>query len=96
MLLQKYRGQADGSHQDAGSDAHQPVLFQRFALHDGDVRADGVVHVNAGEHVGGCIRPVQGGHRRCKYIFVRIQGRAEIRTVVEEGTDNQADGHAGE
>ena len=77
--------------------ARTPGIFLKgLTFHDGDVGADGVVHMDAGEYVGRRIRLVQGGNHAGKYILTRVNGRSEICSVVEKGTDNQADGHAGE
>ena len=70
------------------------MLPQRRALHDGDVGADGVVHMYAWKHIGWRIGPVKGGHHAGKHILSRIQRGPEVRAIAEKGADDQADGHS--
>ena len=57
--------------------------------------ADGVVHVDAGKHVGGGIRPMDKGHQSAEHIFIRVHHGPQVRAVAEKCAYYQADGHPG-
>lgn len=94
VLFQEHGGQADGRHGKEGGAAEEAVLPQPFAVHHRDVDADGVVHVDAGQHVGTGVHFVKGGYHGAENIFVRVDDGAEVCAVGVDGADCQADGHA--
>ena len=70
--------------------------LQPLAAHDGDVDSDGIVNVDAGQHVGAGVRSLDHGHQGAENILVRIHRRTEIGAVGVDGADDQADGHTDE
>ena len=93
MLLQHHGRHTDGNHQDKRSVADPAFLPQRFAVHHGDVNADGVKHVNTWENVGGSICRVEIKHQLGAKILIRVHQGPQIRSIWENGTDEKADGH---
>ena len=71
----------------------EPARTQGYFLKDSLFMMAMWVPMDAGEYVGRRICLVQGGDHAGKYILTRVNGRSEICSVVEKGTDNQADGH---
>ena len=55
----------------------------------------GIVDVDAWEDIGAGVCFVEGSYGCAENVLVRVDHRAEVGTVVEEGTDDQAQGHAG-
>ena len=55
----------------------------------------GIVDVDAWEDIGAGVCFVEGSYGCAENVLVRVDDRAEVGTVVEEGTDDQAQGHAG-
>ena len=51
--------------------------------------------MDTGEHIGGRIRTVKGRSHGRPHILIRVNDRSEIRSIMEKGADDQADGHAG-
>lgn len=58
--------------------------------------ADGCEHMDAGKYICVGIGRVQNRNQLCKYVLISVQLRPKIQTVRENGTDQQADGHAAE
>lgn len=54
----------------------------------------GIVDVDAWEDIGAGVCFVEGSYGCAENVLVRVDDRAEVGTVVEEGTDDQAQGHA--
>ena len=55
----------------------------------------GIVYVDAWEDIGAGVCFIEGSYGCAENVLVRVDHRAEVGTVVEEGTDDQAQGHAG-
>lgn len=55
----------------------------------------GVVHVDTGKDIGGGVCYVQIGYQPGAEVFIGVNGRTQICTIGEDGTDDQAYGHAG-
>ena len=55
----------------------------------------GIVDVDAWEDIGAGVCFIEGSYGCAENVLVRVDDRAEVGTVVEEGTDDQAQGHAG-
>ena len=55
----------------------------------------GIVDVDTWEDIGAGVCVVEGSYGCAENVLVRVDDRAEVGTVVEEGTDDQAQGHAG-
>ena len=51
--------------------------------------------MNAGEDVGVSVCFIKGSYGCTENILIRVDHRAEISSVVEESTDDQAQRHAG-
>ena len=56
--------------------------------------SDGVVYMDAGEHIDTWIDAPQLRHQEAEDIFIRVDGRAEIRSIGVQGTHQKADSHA--
>ena len=95
MLFQEDCGQTDGNHQYAGTCPYPWAFSEGLTFHDSYVGTDGIINVDAGKHIGGCIGPVKSGHHGGEYVLARFQYRSEVCTITEKGADDQADGHAG-
>ena len=54
-----------------------------------------IVYMNAGEDVGVGVCFIKGSYGCTENIFIRVDHRAEISSVMEESTDDQAQRHAG-
>ena len=63
-------------------------------MHHRNMNANGVKHMNTRENVGGGICRVEIIHQLRTKILVRVHHGPQIRPVWENGTDQQADGHA--
>ena len=62
---------------------------------DGNVGSHRIVYMNAGEDVGVGVCFIKGSYGCTENILIRVDHRAEISSVVEESTDDQAQRHAG-
>ena len=51
--------------------------------------------MDTGEYVGAGIGLVESSYGGRKNIFLRVNHRAKIRTILKKSTDDQADGHSG-
>ena len=72
------------------------MFAQQLTFHYGNVNANGIVHMDTGKNIGTGICTVQGGYNGRTDIFIRIHQRPEIRSIAEEGADNQTYRHSGE
>ena len=52
----------------------------------------GIVYVDAWEDIGAGVCFIEGSYGCAENVLVRVDHRAEVGTVVEEGTDDQAQG----
>ena len=71
------------------------AVFKIIAFQNGDMGTDRVVHMDAGEYIGAGIRLIQGSHCGGENIFIRVNGRAEVRSIPVKGADDQEDRHSG-
>ena len=96
MLFQEYRGHADQDRQNQCRRADSAELPERLTLENADARHDGVVHMDAREHIGCRIYPVNHRDQGTAEILVRVDTGPEICAVRKQRADQQADRHAGE
>ena len=61
MLLQENSSQYDGNTECSGTEA-QPFLFTQLGMGQGDMCAQGVIHMDARPQIGGSIGTVQRCH----------------------------------
>lgn len=62
MLFDEHGGKDNGYAKDGRTDADVFFIFQMFALHNGNVRTQGIVNMDAGPEVGRRICLIQGSH----------------------------------
>ena len=62
MLFDEHGGKDNGYAKDERTDADAFFIFQMPALHNGNVRTQGIVNMDAGPEVGRCICLIQGSH----------------------------------
>ena len=96
MLLDEHGGQDDGDGQDTRGNLEALLSLQLSAVDDGEMRAQGVVHMDAGPEVRGCIRLPQESHRLREDIVSGHLRKPQMMAVGPQGRDDQENRHAGE
>ena len=69
------------------------MVLETAAFHNGDVNNNGVKHMDAGKNVRGSIRLMELCYQPGAYILPRVYYGTQIRTVLINRANHQADGH---
>ena len=93
VLLQEYRSQDDGSHEDKGSAADQAVLPKHGVVGHGPMRCYGIKYVQAREDIGGRVCLVQELDRKSEDIVPRESIWPQQVPVRIYGRDDQKQSH---
>ena len=96
MLLDEHSGQYDGEGQDAGGYPDALLLPQRAAVHDGEMSAHGIVHMDAGPQVRGRVYLPQYGDSLREHIVPGHLVKPQVMAVGPQRGDDQEDRHARE
>ena len=77
---------------------HRTVHFlyrKSLKVNDGQVRCDGVEHMDAGQDIGGCVSPVQKAYHSDENIIpFKLRGSQQVSVGIEGG-HNQEQCHTG-